>query len=52
VISQRKREVLLEVAHGRSNGQIVRRLFIEEATVKSPSPASCSSSACTAAFRP
>lgn len=30
-----EREVLLEVAHGRSNGQIARRLFIEEATVKS-----------------
>ena len=34
-LSQREREVLLEVAHGRSNGQIARRLFIEEATVKS-----------------
>jgi len=30
-----EREVLLEVAHGRSNSQIARRLFIEEATVKS-----------------
>ena len=27
--------MLLEVAHGRPNGQIARRLFIEEATVKS-----------------
>lgn len=34
-LSQREREVLLEVACGRSNGQIARRLFIEEATVKS-----------------
>jgi DNA-binding NarL/FixJ family response regulator len=34
-LSQREREVLLEVAHGRSNGQIARRLFIGEATVKS-----------------
>jgi DNA-binding NarL/FixJ family response regulator len=34
-LSQREREVLLEVAHGRSNGQIARLLFIEEATVKS-----------------
>jgi DNA-binding NarL/FixJ family response regulator len=34
-LSQREREVLLEVANGRSNGQIARRLFIEEATVKS-----------------
>ena len=34
-LSEREREVLLEVAHGRSNGQIARRLFIEEATVKS-----------------
>ena len=30
-----EREVLLEVAHGRSNSQIARRLLIEEATVKS-----------------
>jgi hypothetical protein len=36
-LSQREREVLLEVAYGRSNGQIARRLFIEEAVVgKSP----------------
>ena len=34
-LSARERQVLLEVAHGRSNGQIARRLFIEEATVKS-----------------
>jgi DNA-binding NarL/FixJ family response regulator len=34
-LSEREREVLLEVAHGRSNGQIARRLFIEQATVKS-----------------
>jgi DNA-binding NarL/FixJ family response regulator len=34
-LSEREREVLLEVAHGRSNGQIARLLFIEEATVKS-----------------
>jgi DNA-binding NarL/FixJ family response regulator len=34
-VSQREREVLLEVAQGSSNGQIARRLFIEEATVKS-----------------
>jgi DNA-binding NarL/FixJ family response regulator len=34
-LSQREREVLLEIAHGRSNGQIARRLVIEEATVKS-----------------
>ena len=34
-LSEREREVLLEVTHGRSNSQIARRLFIEEATVKS-----------------
>ena len=34
-LSEREREVLLEVAHGRANGQIARRLFIEETTVKS-----------------
>jgi DNA-binding NarL/FixJ family response regulator len=34
-LSEREREVLLEVAQGRSNAQIARRLFIEEATVKS-----------------
>ena len=34
-LSEREREVLLEVAHGRSNSHIARRLFIEEATVKS-----------------
>jgi DNA-binding NarL/FixJ family response regulator len=34
-LSQRELEVLREVASGRSNGQIARRLFIEEATVKS-----------------
>jgi DNA-binding NarL/FixJ family response regulator len=34
-LSDREREVLLEVAQGRSNSQIARRLFIEEATVKS-----------------
>jgi DNA-binding NarL/FixJ family response regulator len=34
-LSEREREVLLEVAHGGSNSQIARRLFIEEATVKS-----------------
>jgi DNA-binding NarL/FixJ family response regulator len=34
-LSEHEREVLLEGAHGRSNGQIARRLFIEEATVKS-----------------
>jgi DNA-binding NarL/FixJ family response regulator len=34
-LSEREREVLLEVAHGRSNGQVARHLFIEEATVKS-----------------
>jgi DNA-binding NarL/FixJ family response regulator len=34
-LSEREREVLLEVAHGRSNGQVARRLFIEEAAVKS-----------------
>jgi DNA-binding NarL/FixJ family response regulator len=34
-LSEREREVLLEVARGRSNSQIARRLFIEEATVKS-----------------
>ena len=27
--------MLLEIAHGRSNSQIARRLFVEEATVKS-----------------
>jgi DNA-binding NarL/FixJ family response regulator len=35
MLSEREREVLLEVAQGRSNAQIARRLFIEEATVKS-----------------
>jgi DNA-binding NarL/FixJ family response regulator len=34
-LSEREREVLVEIAQGRSNGQIARRLFIEEATVKS-----------------
>jgi DNA-binding NarL/FixJ family response regulator len=34
-LSQREREVLLEIAQGRSNGEIAQRLFIEEATVKS-----------------
>jgi DNA-binding NarL/FixJ family response regulator len=34
-LSERELEVLLEVAHGRSNAEIARRLFIEEATVKS-----------------
>jgi DNA-binding NarL/FixJ family response regulator len=34
-LSEREREVLLELAQGRSNGQIAERLFIEEATVKS-----------------
>jgi DNA-binding NarL/FixJ family response regulator len=34
-LSDREREVLLEVAAGRSNSQIARRLSIEEATVKS-----------------
>jgi DNA-binding NarL/FixJ family response regulator len=34
-LSEREREVLLEIAQGRSNGEIARRLFIEEATVKS-----------------
>jgi DNA-binding NarL/FixJ family response regulator len=34
-LSEREREVLLEIAQGRSNAQIARRLFIEEATVKS-----------------
>jgi DNA-binding NarL/FixJ family response regulator len=34
-LSEREREVLLEIARGRSNSQIARRLFIEEATVKS-----------------
>jgi DNA-binding NarL/FixJ family response regulator len=33
-LSEREREVLLEIAQGRSNGEIAQRLFIEEATVK------------------
>ena len=33
-LSEREREVLLELAQGRSNGEIAQRLFIEEATVK------------------
>jgi DNA-binding NarL/FixJ family response regulator len=34
-LSERECEVLVEIARGRSNGEIARRLFIEEATVKS-----------------
>lgn len=34
-LSEREREVLLEIARGRSNAEIGRHLFIEEATVKS-----------------
>jgi DNA-binding NarL/FixJ family response regulator len=34
-LSEREREVLLELALGKSNSEIARRLFIEEATVKS-----------------
>ena len=34
-LSEREREVLLEIARGRSNAKIGQRLFIEEATVKS-----------------
>jgi DNA-binding NarL/FixJ family response regulator len=34
-LSEREREVLLEIARGRSNGEIAQGLFIEEATVKS-----------------
>jgi DNA-binding NarL/FixJ family response regulator len=34
-LSQREREVLLEMAQGKSNGEIAQELFIEEATVKS-----------------
>src|SRR4029434_5157384 len=34
-LSERECEVLVEIARGRSNGEIAQRLFIEEATVKS-----------------
>jgi DNA-binding NarL/FixJ family response regulator len=33
-LTERERDVLLRLAHGRSNSEIARELFVSEATVK------------------
>jgi DNA-binding NarL/FixJ family response regulator len=46
-LSDREREILLEVARGRSNAEIAAALHIAEPTVKTTSAGCARSSACT-----